>query len=156
MTSPPYNNIILNKHCSVKQYLRTLIRPEGALRNGKGSWILHMLCYASVRYTFPLFVFCLSFFSWSFSLFFSASSPANHSPEGLAKGPICFVIFTSPVPNWLEGIWKGFAKGRSRPLCKSGHKLWARTELIKPPVCNCSMTSCHPITGFVYTLLYWI
>lgn len=38
-------------------------------------------------------------------------SLASHSPERLATGPVHFLIFTSLVLNWLEGIWGDLQRG---------------------------------------------
>lgn len=82
-------------------------------------------------------------------------SLASHSPERLAKRPICFLIFTSLVPNWLEGICGDLQRGGAeekgrlpRQPAKSGHKLQRRTDLINPQICNFNMTPCHPLQAF--------
>lgn len=90
---------------------------------------------------------------------------ASRPPERLAKRPICFPLFSSPVSNWLEGIWGDLQRveleNKDPPpthtytpslylsLCK-----WTKitAKHINPPVDD----TLSPITGFVYSLVYQI
>ena len=74
-------------------------------------WQSCFLLFSHSAHLFILVLYLLEFLtSPNILLFLPYSAPstnsslANCSLKRLAKRPICFLIFTSPVPSWLEEI----------------------------------------------------